>query len=98
MSENRLVYINGQDIQINLFSLYVLPIFYDLRGEIQIKIDREYSSNWWEETKYLMEHNIKYTFVKEIVQDGQKITTWKFKKSPYLFHVLEEFYNNVYSK
>lgn len=65
---------------------------------MEIKIDREYSSNWWEETKYLIEHGIKYTFVKEIIQDGQKITVWKFKKDSLLFHLLSDFYENVYSK
>ena len=40
-----------------------------------------------------MKHGIRYTFVKEI--DG--VTVWKFKKTEKLFHVLADFYSNVYS-
>ena len=58
------------------------------------KIDREYSCVWDEEFVYLTEHGIKYEFVKEI----NGITTWKFKKSEFLFLVLANFYSNVYSK
>ena len=40
-----------------------------------------------------MKHGIRYTFVREI--DG--VTVWKFKKTEELFHVLADFYSNVYS-
>lgn len=58
------------------------------------KIDREYPCNWYEEFKYLTERGIKYEFVKEI----NGVTTWKFKKSEFLFRLLADFYSNVYSK
>ena len=38
--------------------------------------------------QYLLQNNIKYTFVKDI--DG--ITTYKYKKTPELFRILEIFY------
>ena len=38
--------------------------------------------------KYLESVNIKYVFVKEI----NEITTYKYSKTPELFHALESFY------
>ena len=58
------------------------------------KIDREYASNWWEEVEYLLDHGIRYTFVKTI--DG--ITVWKFHKTEKLFQTLTDFYRTVYYK
>ena len=52
------------------------------------KFDSEYSTQYVKEMQYLLQNNIKYTFVKEI--DG--ITTYKYKKSPELFRILEIFY------
>lgn len=63
-----------------------------------MKIDREYSTTWWLECKYLLDHGVKYTFVKEIEQDGNRVTVWKFKKNEELFRHLSDFYGNVYSK
>ena len=77
--------------------LYIsYPIFYDCRGEkeIKIKVDREYGSTWFEEVDFLMKHGIRYTFVKEVDQ----VTVWKFKKNENLFLALAEFYKNVYLK
>lgn len=54
----------------------------------------EYTCNWYDECKYLMDHGIRYTFVKEI--DG--ITVWKFHKDELLFTTLAGFYSNVYTK
>ena len=78
----------------NLFDcIFLTHFFTNLRGEKKIKIDREYSCVWFEECDYLMKHGIRYTFVKEI--DG--VTVWKFKKTEELFHILADFYSNVYS-
>ena len=52
------------------------------------KFDSEYSTQYVKEMQYLLQNNIKYTFVKEI--DG--ITTYKYKKTPELFRMLEIFY------
>ena len=52
------------------------------------KFDSEYSTQYVKEMQYLLQTNIKYTFVKEI--DG--ITTYKYKKTPELFRILEIFY------
>ena len=52
------------------------------------KFDSEYSTQYVKEKQYLLQNNIKYTFVKEI--DG--ITTYKYKKTPELFRILEIFY------
>lgn len=59
-----------------------------------IKIDKEYASTWWDETKYLIDHGVRYVFVKE--ENG--ITIWKFKKTQKLFQTLADFYARVYSK
>lgn len=52
------------------------------------KFDSEYSTQYVKEMQYLLQNNIKYTFVKDI--DG--ITTYKYKKTPELFRILEIFY------
>ena len=52
------------------------------------KFDIEYSTQYVKEMQYLLQNNIKYTFVKDI--DG--ITTYKYKKTPELFRILEIFY------
>lgn len=60
----------------------------------KVKLDREYSCVWIEELKWLSEHGIKYTFVKEV----NGVTVWKYKKNSELFHALAEFYDEVYTK
>lgn len=52
------------------------------------RFDYEYSTQYPKEMKYLENLGIKYTFVKEI----NNITTYKYTKTPELFHALEYFY------
>lgn len=52
------------------------------------KFDKEYSTQYTPEMKFLLEQGIKYTFVKEI--DG--VTTYKYEKTSKLFKALEIFY------
>lgn len=52
------------------------------------KFDKEYSTQYTPEMKFLLEQGIKYTFVKEI----NGVTTYKYEKSPELFKTLEVFY------
>ena len=54
------------------------------------KFDKEYSTQYTPEMKFLLEQGIKYTFVKEI----NGVTTYKYKKTPELFKALEFFYIN----
>lgn len=59
------------------------------------KFDKEYSTQYIPEMKYLLSKDIKYSFVKEI--DG--VTTYKYKKTPELFLALVSFYmENKYVK
>lgn len=55
---------------------------------IEKKFDKEYQTQYPKEMKYLLEHGIKYTFVKDI----QSVTTYKYEKTPQLFKLLEIFY------
>ena len=52
------------------------------------KFDKEYSTQWVEEMKWLEKHGFRYTFVKTI--DG--VTTYKYKKTAELFKTLAVFY------
>ena len=52
------------------------------------KFDREYSVTFIKEKKFLDTCGIKYEFVKEI----NGITTFKYKKTSYLFECLSNFY------
>lgn len=52
------------------------------------KFDKEYSTQYVREMKFLQEHGIEYTFVK--VVNG--ITTYKYEKTPRLFELLRSFY------
>lgn len=52
------------------------------------KFDKEYSTQYTPEMKFLLEQGIRYTFVKEV--DG--VTTYKYEKTPELFKALEIFY------
>ena len=52
------------------------------------KFDKEYSTQYTPEMKFLLEQGIKYTFVKEI----NGVTTYKYEKTPELFKTLEIFY------
>ncbi len=53
-----------------------------------MKFDKEYSTQYVREMKYLLNKGIKYSFVKQI--DG--ITVYKYTKTPALFKALESFY------
>ena len=55
------------------------------------KFDPEYSTQYVEEMKYLQRNGINYTFVKDV----KGVTTYKYKKTPKLFHVLEEYYKTI---
>jgi hypothetical protein len=61
-----------------------------LIGGIYIKLifDKEYSSQYPKEMKYLESVGIKYNFVKEV----KGITTYKYKKNRELFLALASFY------
>ena len=54
------------------------------------KYDKEYSTQYNQEVKYLKDVGIRYTFVKKI--DG--IDTYKFKKTQELFEALAIFYSD----
>ena len=55
---------------------------------IEKKFDKEYSTQYSPEMKYLLAQGIKYTFVKDI----NGITTYKYTKTSKLFKALEIFY------
>ena len=52
------------------------------------KFDKEYSTQYIKEMKYLQSKDINYSFVKNI----QEVTTYKYKKTPELFLALVSFY------
>lgn len=52
------------------------------------KFDKEYSTQYTPEMKYLKEQGIYYSFVKEI----EGVTTYKYTKTPELFKALAIFY------
>lgn len=53
-----------------------------------MKFDKEYSTQYTKEMKFLLENGIRYTFVKDI----NGITTYKYKKTSKLFELLSKFY------
>ena len=52
------------------------------------KFDKEYSTQYVTEMKYLHAKGINYSFVKDI----QGVTTYKYTKTPELFSALVSFY------
>ena len=52
------------------------------------KFDKEYSTQYIKEMKYIQSKGINYSFVKNI----QEVTTYKYKKTPELFLALVSFY------
>ena len=52
------------------------------------KFDIEYSTQYTPEKEYLLTNGIEPSFVKVI----NEVTTYKYKKTPELFHYLEIFY------
>ena len=55
------------------------------------KFDKEYSTQFVEEMKYLQRNGIPYVFVKNI----KGVTTYKYTKSKRLFEVLSKFYSDI---
>lgn len=53
-----------------------------------MKFDKEYSTQYTPEMKYLRSKGIDYSFVKTI----KGVTTYKYKKTPELFMSLVSFY------
>lgn len=52
------------------------------------KFNKEYSTQYTPEKKYLKDNGILPTFTKVI----DEVTTYKYKKTPELFKLLESFY------
>ena len=55
------------------------------------KFDVEYSTPFVSEMKYLKENGINYAFVKKI----NNVDVYKYKKTPELFHLLEEYFKKI---
>ena len=53
------------------------------------KFDKEYSTQYTPEMKYLSDKGIRYTFVKDV----NGVTTYKYTKTPELFKALMAFYS-----
>ena len=53
------------------------------------KFDKEYSTQYWKEVKFLEKNGVKYTFVKTL-ENG--ISVFKYKKDSELFRLLSLFY------
>lgn len=59
-----------------------------------MKYDKEYSTTFVEEFKWLKSNGIRYTFIKT---DDSGMTVWKYAKTPELFESLKNLYiNNEY--
>ena len=54
------------------------------------KFDKEYSTQYVEEMKFLLKNGVRYTFVKQI----NEITTYKYTKTKKLFELISIFYDN----
>lgn len=77
------------------YGSFPYPIFYVRRlSTIEVKFDKEYSTQWIDEVNFLKEHGVRYSFVK--TKDG--ISTYKYTKNLKLFHALSLFYENIYYK
>jgi len=63
-------------------------LFYFREVKYMKKFDKEYSTQFTPEMKYLQSVGINYVFVKDI----NDVTTYKYEKSPELFKHLEIFY------
>ena len=61
----------------------------DREGYALKNFDSEYSTQYVKEMKYLMEHGVRYSFVKSL----NGLTTYKYKKTSELFKLLEIFYS-----
>lgn len=54
-----------------------------------MKFDKEYSTQYWKEVKFLEDNGVKYTFVKTL-ENG--VSVFKYKKNSELFRLLSIFY------
>ena len=54
-----------------------------------LKFDKEYSTQYWKEVKFLEDNGVDYVFVK-ILESG--ISVFKYKKDSELFSLLNLFY------
>lgn len=62
-----------------------------MKSEKKLKFDKEYSTQYWREVKFLEEHDVYYTFVKTL-ENG--VSVFKYKKDSTLFKLLSEFYSD----
>lgn len=61
-----------------------------------MKFDKEYSTSFIEEMKFLRDKGIRYTWV---YINEEKVSVWKYKKEKKLWDALSEMYsNNDYEK
>ena len=56
-----------------------------------MKFDKEYSTSFIEEMKFLRERGIRYTGVYE---NEENVSVWKYKKEKKLWDALSEMYSN----
>lgn len=56
--------------------------------QYETKFDKEYQTQFFNETCFLTEKGIRYTFVKKV----NGLLTWKYEKTNELFLALAEFY------
>ena len=56
-----------------------------------MKFDKEYSTSFIEEMKFLREKGIKYTWV---YINEENVSVWKYKKEKKLWDALSEMYSN----
>ena len=60
----------------------------------RVPFDREYATTYKSEVRWLAQHGIRYTFVKEI----NTLTTYKYKKNSKLYQCLADFYKSLEDK
>lgn len=56
-----------------------------------MKFDKEYSTSFIEEMKFLRDKGIRYTWV---YINEEKVSVWKYKKEKKLWDALSEMYSN----
>lgn len=61
------------------------------KEKYRVPFDREYATSYKSEVKWLSEHGIRYTFVKEI----NTISVYKYKKNSKLYETLAEYYKTL---
>jgi hypothetical protein len=58
-----------------------------------MKVQEEYYCTNYQELQYLMNQDLRYSFVKKILDSNKEITVWKFKKTKELYKLLNDYYN-----